>query len=112
MHAPRRLQQDANTSRDSGWRTISGERRHRADLEPSVHDRMPLQFGDALRSMTSCGRLMRSFSQSKLSRPPPSTQASRRSDRAAPARPRRRGLKQLERRHDVSNYRHACSLAG
>ena len=55
------------------------------------------------RSTTTYGRLMRSFSQSKVSRPPAITQARRRGDPASRAcRPRGR-LEQLECRHYIAN---------
>ena len=69
---------------------------------------MPLQLLDRARDRRrTCGRLMRSFSQSKLSSPPASTQRVgavlvEQLERVVDAR----RLEQLERRHHVANHGH------
>ncbi len=72
---------------------------------------MPRSSPTWLRSTTTFGRLMRSFSQSKLSSPPAITQASG----AVPLQQRqrvvnRRRLEELERRHHVANDSHNSVL--
>src|SRR5579884_1789123 len=65
-----------NFWRTSGWRTTSVSVVVAPISRPPFQGRMPLSSFTWLRSTTAAGRLMRSFSQSKVSRPPPMTQAS------------------------------------
>ena len=86
-----------------------GEGGHGADLEAATG-------GRGRRAATRCRRdrpppsRTRSLNQSKVSRPPASAQASCRTARAAPPRPRRRRLEQLEAGHHVADHGHGDAL--
>lgn len=95
-----------NFSFTTGWRTTSVRVVHGADLQAAIHLANALQFLD-LAEIDDHFRPLRSFSQSKLSRPPASTQAFEPcSWTSESASFRFAGWKELESKHDIIDYRH------
>ena len=81
----------------------------RAHLEPAPGFHARRAAIDRARSITARGRLMRSLSQSKVSRPPASAQRRRRSARERHPLPARRRLEELKTGHHVADHGHVSS---